>query len=106
MRILYVLWPLWFGACFAGPSYTFTKTGTAGAAKPPSCDFIIATTKVDRAYEEVGILDSKIWAENAAQFKATVQKQVCDVGGDAVYAEVNGNGRYVRGTILRWKSPQ
>jgi hypothetical protein len=92
--------------CFASPSYIVTKTGAVGAAKPANCDFLIATSKVDRAYDEIAILDAKIWAEDAASFKQTVGAQVCELGGDAVLAEVNGNGRYVRGTVLRWKDAQ
>jgi len=93
-------------ACFAGPSYVVTKTGTAGPAKPANCEFQIATSKVDRAYDEVAILDSKVWSEDAATFKQAVAAQVCELGGDAVIAEVNGNGRYVRGTVLRWKEAE
>jgi hypothetical protein len=101
-RWFWGLCALAFVGCYPGPSYTLTKTGTPGAAKPANCDFVLATTKVDRPYQEVGILDSEVWAEDAASFKTTVQKQVCEVGGDAVVTEVNSNGRYVRGTILRF----
>jgi len=30
---------------------------------------------------------------------------VCRVGGDVVVTEINGNGRYVRGTVLRKRLP-
>ena len=106
MRVSIGFGALLFTACFAGPSYVVTKTGTAGPAKPANCEFQIATTKVDREYEEVAILDAKMWAEDAATFKQTVSTQVCELGGDAVIAEVNGNGRYVRGTVLRWKDAE
>lgn len=85
------------------PRYVLTKTGTPAAAKPKGCDFAIVTTKVERAYEEVAILDSTVTAENAAAFKQAVGPDVCELGGDAVLAEVNGKGGYVRGTVLRWK---
>jgi len=90
-------------ASCAKTDYIFTKTGEAGPAKPPNCDFVIATTKVDHPYQEIGILDSQqAPPQDAAAFKAKVQPQVCAVGGDAVVTEVNGTGYYVRGTILRF----
>jgi len=86
------------------PSYKLTNTGAAGLAKPATCDFIIATTKVDRPYDEIAILDcGPNRAADVAEFKQSVRAQVCGVGGDAVIAEVNGYGSYVRGTVLRWK---
>jgi hypothetical protein len=102
---LLVLLPV---GCFSSwkPSYVVTKTGAAGVAKAANCDFLIATSKVDRPYDEIAILDAKMWAEDAASFKQTVAAQVCEIGGDAVIAEVNGNGRYVRGTVLRWKDAE
>jgi len=90
------------GAC-AKPGYVYTKTGEAGLAKPPNCDFVIATTKVDHPYTEVGILDSQESpAQDAADFKDRVRVQTCEVGGDAVIAEVSGTGSYIRGTIVRY----
>lgn len=85
------------------PNYVLTKTGAPGAAKPKGCDFALVTTKVERAYEEIAILDSTVTAEDAASFKQAVGPDVCELGGDAVLAEVNGKGGYVRGTVLRWK---
>lgn len=91
-----------FGAC-AQTGYIYTKTGDSGPAKPPNCDFVIATTKVDRPYKEVGILDSQDNPpSNAADFKERVRRQVCEAGGDAVVAEVSGHGYYIRGTVLRF----
>jgi phage terminase large subunit-like protein len=85
------------------PNYVVTKTGTAGEPKPVGCDFAIVTTKVDRPYEEVALLDRTVAAENASSFKQAIAEDVCKLGGDAVFAEVNGAGSYVRGTVLRWK---
>jgi hypothetical protein len=91
-----------FGAC-AQTGYIYTKTGEAGSAKPPNCDFVVAVTKVDRPYKEVGILDSQqAPPQNAADFKERVRAQVCQAGGDAVIAEVSGLGYYIRGTIVRF----
>jgi hypothetical protein len=106
MRFITILGVMLLSSCSyyaVQPRYVLTKTGTPGAAKPKGCDFAIVTTKVERAYDEVAILDSTVTAENAAAFKEAVGPDVCDLGGDAVLAEVNGKGGYVRGTVLRWK---
>ena len=104
MRAIVALLILVPACAMYNPSYKLTKTGVAGPGKPPSCDFIIATTKVDRPYDEIAILDCEAnKAGDVAAFKESVRAQVCAVGGDAVIAEVNGYGSYVRGTVLRWK---
>ena len=103
-----VAFPVLLLACaMSAPSFKLTKTGAAGLAKPASCDFIIATTKVDRPYDEIAILDrGSTDVGDAAEFKETVRTQVCGLGGDAVIAEVNGYGKYVRGTVLRWRDAE
>lgn len=94
--------PLLVGAC-AETGYVLTKTGEAGRAKLAGCDFVVVTTKVERPYREIGILDSRVDPPtDAATFKDQVRAEVCSIGGDAVVAEISGSGRYVRGTVLRW----
>jgi len=106
MLALGIVCALGLVACYPTPSYAFTKTGASGAAKPEDCDFEVIA-KVDSSYEEIGILDSEAGAaDDASQFKDTVRRQVCEVGGDAVVTEVVSSGRYVRATILRRKAAQ
>lgn len=100
------LWPalvlLFASSCV---TYTLTQTAAHVDPKPAGCDFVIATTKLDREYEEVGILDKNMgMASTAADFKEFVRPQVCALGGDAVIAEINGYGYYIRGTVVRWKA--
>jgi len=85
-------------------NYKVTRTSaTASTAKPATCDFTIATTKVERPYEEIAILDRQDYlARDAGEFKELIKKDVCELGGDVVFAEVNGYGQYTRGTVLRW----
>jgi len=93
-----------FATCSMAPVYTVTKTtADAAPAKAGDCDFAIATTKFDRAYKEVAILDAQaLMAHDATEFKDAIRKDVCALGGDAVYAEINGRGFYARGTVVRW----
>ena len=97
-----VLWLLIAGC--GTRDYKVTKTAPGPfASKPPTCDFVLATTKVDHPYEEIAILDPKDYAAaDASEFKEAVRADVCTLGGDAVFAEVSGTGRYIRATVLRW----
>src|SRR4051794_30474248 len=102
----HLIWPaLLLVACgLQAASYKSTRTGSSAVTpKPANCDFAIITTRTDRPYEEVAILDSKNYmAHDAAEFKEAIKKDVCELGGDAVVAEVNGYGYYPRGTVVRW----
>jgi hypothetical protein len=83
-------------------SYVVTRTGTAQAmAKAPDCDFAILTASVDGDYEQVTVLEREDQpAVTAAEFQKIVGKQVCELGGDAVLAEIDNQGAYLRGTVL------
>ena len=99
---------LLFGIATAGcasRNYLMTRTGTAPVvSKAPDCDFAILTTHGERAYEEVATLEGDGQpAVTAVEFQKRVRKQVCELGGDAVVAEVDNQGAYLRGTVLVWK---
>lgn len=86
--------------------YQLTPTTKQVSAKPADCEFVVVTTRVERPYEEIGILDRSgpmMIATTAQVFKDEIREQVCSIGGDAVFAQINGNGSYIRGTVLRWK---
>jgi hypothetical protein len=90
-------------------SFVTTRTST-GPVTPsaPHCSFAVLTSRAARPYEELAILDVKpdgmgFSIRNAGDFKKLVEAEVCSLGGDAVFAEINGYGGYVRGTVLRWK---
>jgi hypothetical protein len=96
---------LFVAGCF-GYQYTPT-TQNAAAAKPQNCSFDLLTTRPERPYVELGVLESQgspgSGAANAGIFKSRIGEQVCQVGGDAVLTEVNGLGNYVRGTVIKFK---
>lgn len=94
-------------ACAAPIRYDFTRTTTANATvRPADCQIELFTAPPGKPYVELGVLD---WhrrelskrAYNAADFMRAVRPQVCGVGGNAVLAEVNDDGAYVRGTVIR-----
>jgi len=106
IRLALSLGGLAVGCASMSPNYSLTKSAASGAPKAANCDFAVMTVPSDRPQEQVAILDAELVpyaATTAAEFQDAVRKQVCEVGGDAVLAEINGHGRYVRGTIVRWK---
>jgi hypothetical protein len=106
-RLLLAIGALTVGCAAMSPNYSLTKSVSNVTAKSANCDFAVVTVPSDRPQEQIGILDAELVpyaATTAAEFKDAVRNQVCQVGGDEVLAEVNGHGRYVRGTIVRWKS--
>jgi hypothetical protein len=91
----------------AGCGYSYTQTTqNAAPAKPENCSFDVLTTRPERAYVELGVLESQgspgSGAANASIFRSRIGEQVCQVGGDAVLTEVNGLGNYVRGTVIKY----
>lgn len=75
--------------------------------KPATCDFrIINLPPGGNEYEEVATLTpTRDKARTPESFKKAVHEDVCRVAGDLVVTEINGNGEYVRGTVLRKRAP-
>lgn len=59
----------------------------------------------ERTFDEIGVVDyqSGVYVHDAGTFRKVVSSDVCSTGGDAVLAEVSGQGRYMRGTIIRYR---
>jgi hypothetical protein len=55
------------------PSYTMTMTGNISStmSKAPNCDFVIVTSKVEKDYEEIAILDAYVRLSTINQQKKT-----------------------------------
>ena len=91
-----------------GGSYRYAQTTSVTApAKPETCSFDVLSTRPDRPYDELGVLDfsgdQMAVAKSVTSFRDRVRPHVCGAGGDAVLAEVNGVGYYVRGTVIRYR---
>jgi hypothetical protein len=102
-------------ACAATPQYTATSS-VRTASRPENCSFDVLTTRPQRSFDELGVIDFTGGAiaktgqrtgvpDNAAGLKEKVSKTVCRAGGDAVLADVNGLGEYFRATVIRY-TPQ
>jgi hypothetical protein len=89
-------------------SYKMTVTSaTPGPAKAPTCDFqVLNLVPSGEAYEEIATLTpTDARAATPERFKQAVREDVCRVGGDVVITQINGDGWYVRGTVLRKRAP-
>jgi hypothetical protein len=84
-----------------------TTTSVTAPSKPESCEFDVLSTRPDRPYDELGVLETSAGyeARSVSSFRDAILRDVCRAGGDAVLAEVNGLGHYVRGTVIRYRSP-
>src|SRR5712664_4077055 len=100
--------------CIAGTEYTASSSVRA-QPKPESCSFDVLTTRPQRAFEELGIIDftgGMISSsgrragvpDSASALKDKAAQTVCGAGGDAVLEDVNGLGQYVRATVIRYKA--
>lgn len=79
-----------------------------GTPKPAGCEFQVVSTVPQSGVEEVATLTLKNGINgdvpsDSARFRADVQAQVCEAGGDLVVTEVNGRGDIVRGIVFRRK---
>ena len=96
-------------ATSCGISYEMSRSSVVQVTpKSGQCEFqVVSMPPSMNEYEEIAILTptSSRWADSPQSFKDSVGDDVCRVGGDVVVTEVNGIGRYVRGTVLRKRGP-
>jgi hypothetical protein len=91
------------------PMYLYGKTGKSEAtAKPAGCHFPLIDRAPDRPFDELGILAPEDiefgrYADTPKEFADQVRPFVCAAGGDAVVAETNRWGRYIRGVVIRYR---
>src|SRR5262245_19519175 len=93
------------------PAYIYGSTATVNAApKPAGCGFQLLDAAPRQPYDELGIvapsdIEDGDMAGGGPMFIDAVKPYVCPAGGDAVVVERDTFGRYVRGTVIRFKSP-
>ena len=101
--------------CSAEMRYTPTKASKDVAAKAADCSIDVLSTRPDRPFDELGIIDfaGGVVGKNtgqrsgvpdsAGELKEKVRPEVCRAGGDAVISEINGVCQYVRATVVRYR---
>lgn len=90
------------GLCALGGCTNLTKSGSPRAPRDPDCHFTMLSLPPDSGYVEVGTIDLH-WSRprDLSDFKRAIQSDVCAAGGDAAIARVNGDGQYIKATVIR-----
>jgi hypothetical protein len=91
-----------------GGSGEYLKTGGTYAARGPDCDYRVIRNRIVEPYEEVGVVDIEAFSvgqlpSNEERFRKAVDDHVCKAGGHAVIPSINMQGRWVHGTIIRFR---
>ena len=91
-----------------GGSGEYRKTGGIYAARGPNCDYRVIRNRIVEPYEELGVIDIESFAvpqlpSNENEFRRVVGDDVCKSGGHAVIPSINMYGRWVHGTIIRFR---
>ena len=91
-----------------GGSGEYRKTGGTYAARGPDCDYRVIRNRIVEPYEEVGVVDIDAFSvpqlpSNEREFRKVVGGHVCMSGGHAVIPSINMHGRWVHGTVIRFR---
>jgi len=103
---IFVLLALSLVGC--GGSGEYLRTGGTYAARGPECDYRVIRNRIVEPYEEVGVVDIEAFAvgqlpNDEDRFRKAVGDHVCKAGGHAVIPSINMHGRWVHGTIIRFR---
>jgi len=84
-----------------------TANGPRQAPNEANCDFEIMTSSPLIGYKEIGTIDVTPGGygdhvfQNLSDFKDHIRPNVCELGGDAALAFANGNGWYIKASVLK-----
>lgn len=86
----------------------YRKTGGTYAARGPNCEYRVIRNRIVEPYEELGVVDIDAFSvrqlpSNEERFRKAVGEHVCKAGGDAVIPSINLHGRWMHGTIIRFR---
>lgn len=78
------------------------------APRGPDCDYRVIRNRVVEPYEEIGVVDIDAFSirqlpSNEERFRKVVGEHVCKSGGHAVIPSINMHGRWVHGTVIRFR---
>lgn len=86
----------------------YRKTGGTYAARGPNCEYRVIRNRIVEPYEELGVVDIDAFTvrqlpSNEERFREVVGEHVCRAGGHAVIPSIAVSGRWVHGTIIRFR---
>jgi hypothetical protein len=93
-----------------GPSLTWTPRAPGPAripARERGCAFDVLRGGSARTYRDIGVIELETFyvrnlPRDEARFREVVAEQVCRAGADAVVPTINGYGRYVFATLVKY----
>jgi hypothetical protein len=96
------------GLVGCGGTGEYRKTGGTYAARGPECDYRVIRNRIVEPYEELGVVDIDAFSvrqlpSNEERFRKVLGDHVCKAGGHAVIPSINMQGRWVNGTIIRFR---
>jgi len=96
------------GLVGCGGAGEYRKTGGTYAARGPDCDYRVIRNRIVEPYEELGVVDIDAFSvrqlpSNEERFRKALGDHVCKSGGHAVIPSINMQGRWVHGTIIRFR---
>ena len=94
-----------------GPSLTFIARAPGAskvAARERGCSFDVLRGGSARTYRDIGVIELETFyvrnlPRDEARFREVIAEQVCSAGGDAVVPTINGYGRYVFATVVKYE---
>ena len=97
-----------FSVAACGGVGEYRKTGGTYAARGPDCDYRVIRNRIVEPYEELGVVVIDAFTvrqlpPNEERFRAVVGEHVCRAGGHAVIPSIDIGGRWVHGTIIRFR---
>jgi hypothetical protein len=96
------------GMLGCGGQASVRKTGGTYAGRGPNCEYRVIRNRIMEPYEEIGVIDIDAFGapqlpNNEERFRKVAGPRVCAMGGDAVIPAINTNGRWVQGTVIRFR---
>lgn len=93
--------------CACVPHAIYTARVESCPKRPADCSFEVISRRPARDYAVIGVIDVESFQvrhlpKDEAAFRSAVAGEVCRAGGDAVVPGINGNGRYVLATVVKW----
>ena len=84
------------------------RTGGTYAARGPGCEYRVIRNRIVEPYEEVGVVNIGAFSvrqlpPDEERFRHVVGQHVCNIGGHAVIPTIDLHGRWVQGTIIRFR---
>ena len=91
----------------------YVRTGNPRPALPEGCEFTVYRSPPPGRYTEIGIVEFSVLgggakgrAQNVGEAKERAAPHVCKEGGNALILQGDGQGSFVRATVIATAAPE